>query len=96
MKLLSILMILFGITINLFGQQEVKFKVEELSKPENLLGTQDYNELYKRLILSDVNMYPFEVEKDSIDFSFNIIAKSEAPDSLVFFGYHSFFFILSS
>src|SRR5690606_32803682 len=29
--------------------------------------------------------------KDGIDFPFHIIAKSEAPDSLVFFGYHSFF-----
>jgi hypothetical protein len=84
-------MILLGITINVSGQQEVKFKVEELSKPEKLLINRDYDDLYKWLILSDVNMYPFEIEKDSIDFPFNIIAKSEAPDSLVIFGYHSFF-----
>lgn len=91
MRLFSILITLLGITINVFGQQEVKFKVEELSKPEKLLINRDYNDLYKWLILSDVNMYPYEIEKDSIDFPFNIIAKSEAPDSLVFFGYHSFF-----
>ena len=91
MRLFSILITLLGITINVFGQQEVKFKVEELSKPEKLLIKRDYNDLYKWLILSDVNMYPFEVEKGSIDFPFNIIAKSEAPDSLVIFGYHSFF-----
>lgn len=91
MRLFSILIILLGFTINLFGQQEVKFEVEKLSKPEKLLFNRDYNDLYKWLILSDVNMYPFQVEKDSIDFPFNIIAKSEAPDSLVLFGYHSFF-----
>jgi len=91
MRLFSILITLLGITINVFGQLEVKFKVEELSKPEKLLINRDYNDLYKWLILSDVNMYPYEIEKDSIDFPFNIIAKSEAPDSLVFFGYHSFF-----
>lgn len=91
MRLFSFLIILLGITINVFGQHEVKFKVEELSKPDKLLINRDYNDLYKWLILSDVNMYPFQVEKDSIDFPFNIIAKSEAPDSLVIFGYNSFF-----
>jgi hypothetical protein len=91
MRLFLILITLLGITINVFGQQEVKFKVEELSKPEKLLINRDYNDLYKWLILSDVNMYPYQVEKDSIDFPYNIIAKSEAPDSLVLFGYHSFF-----
>lgn len=91
MKLLLILFVLLVITINVSGQQEIKFKVEELSKPEKLLINRDYNDLYKWLILSDVNLYPFQVEKDRIDFPFNIIAQSDAPDSLVFFGYHSFF-----
>jgi len=91
MRKSSILLTLLGIAINVFGQQEVKFQVEELSKPEELLHNRNYNDLYKWLILSDVDMYPFEVERDSIDFPFNIIAKSEAPDSLVIFGYHSFF-----
>jgi len=91
MRRYSILVTLLGITIHLFGQQEVKFKLEDLSKPKKLLINRDYNDLYKWLILSDVKMYPFELEKDSIDFPFNIIAKSEAPDSLVTLGYHSFF-----
>ena len=90
MKHLLIQATLLLITINAFGQ-EVKFEVEQLSKPEALLMNRDYNDLYKWLILSDVNMEPFQVEKDGIDFPFHIIAKSEAPDSLVFFGYHSFF-----
>ena len=91
MRLFLILIALLGITINVFGQHEVKFKVEELSKPEFLLPTSGYSRLYKELILSDVNMSPYQLEKDSIDFPFNIIAKSNAPDSLVIFGYHSFF-----
>ena len=86
MKHLLIQATLLLITINAFGQ-EVKFEVEQLSKPEALLMNRDYNDLYKWLILSDVNMEPFQVEKDGIDFPFHIIAKSEAPDSLVFFGY---------
>lgn len=90
MRILTIITLL-GIALNLFGQQEVKFEVEKLSKPEKLLIRRDYNEIYKWLILSDFNMYPFQAEKDRIDFPFNIIAKSEAPDSLVIFGYHSFF-----
>ena len=91
MRLYSILITLIGITVNVCGQQEVKFKVEELSKPEKSLIKRDYNDLYKWLILSDYNMYPHQVKKDSIEFPYNIIAKSHAPDSLVVLGYHSFF-----
>ena len=92
MRLYLIIILLTGITINVFGQHEVKFKVEELSIPEKLLIKRSYNDVYKWLILSDVNMYPFQLEKDNIDFPFNIIAKSNAPDSLVIYGYHSFFY----
>src|SRR5690606_21195718 len=91
MKYFSLLIILFGITVSAFGQQKIKFKVEELSKPEKLLLNRSYHELYQWLILSDVNLYPYQLEKENIDFPFDIVAKSEAPDSLVTFGYHSFF-----
>lgn len=90
MRVLTLITVL-GITLNIFGLQKVKFEVEELSKPERLLLTRDYNEVYKWLIPSDVDLNYFRIKKDSIDFPFNIIAKSEAPDSLVVFGYHSFF-----
>ena len=90
MRVLTLITVL-GIALNIFGQQKVKFEVEELSKPERLLLTRDYNEVYKWLIPSDVDLNYFRIKKDSIDFPFNIIAKSEAPDSLVVFGYHSFF-----
>lgn len=82
---------LFGIILISYGQQGVKFEVEKLSKPEELLFTRNYDDLYKWLILSDNNMSPYQIEKEKIDFPFNIIAKSEAPESLVVFGYNSFF-----
>ena len=46
MKHLLIQATLLLITINAFGQ-EVKFEVEQLSKPEALLINRDYNDLYK-------------------------------------------------
>lgn len=90
MRVLTLITLL-GIALKIFGQQEVKFEVEELSKPNRLLMNRDYNEVYKWLIPSDVDMNYFQIKKNGIDFPFNIIAKSEAPDSLVTFGYNSFF-----
>ncbi len=78
-------------SISLSAQKEVKFKVEKLSKPERLLYEQEYKQIYKNLILSDAGMRPFELKKKTIDFPFNMLAQSGAPDSLVSFGYHSFF-----
>ncbi|MFV0592354.1 MAG: DUF4419 domain-containing protein [Draconibacterium sp.] len=85
------LLILLGITVNVFGQNEIKFQVEELSKPERLLFLTDYDKVYKHLILSDLSMNLFQVERENVDYPFNIVAKSEAPDQLVAMGYHSFF-----
>lgn len=90
-RFLFLIVTLVAATVNVFGQQEVKFQVEELSKPTKLLFNRDYDDLYKTLILSDVGMMPFEVKDSKIDFPFNIIAKSDAPDSLVTFGYNPFF-----
>ncbi|MCK3684309.1 DUF4419 domain-containing protein [Maribellus sp. YY47] len=85
------LLILLGITVNVFGQHEIKFQVEELSKPEKQLFLTDYDKVYKHLILSDLSMNLFQVEKDRIDFPYNIVTKSMAPYHLVTMGYHSFF-----
>lgn len=74
-----------------FAQSGITFKIEHLSKPEKALWLTSPNQVYRNLILSDVNLSEFEVKKDSIDFPFNIIAKSHIQDSLVTFGYHSFF-----
>lgn len=89
--LLKIVVLLFCISTSTLAQEEVKFKVEELSKPESLLKTTDYNDVFKRLISSDINMSPYRVKKENIDLPFNIIAQSKAPDSLVYLGYQSFF-----
>lgn len=70
----------------LFGQNGITFQVEELSRPEKQLYMSGYDRLYERLIDSDVGM-----SGNNNVFSCNIIAKSGAPDSLVTFGYHSFF-----
>ena len=74
-----------------FAQSGITFKVEELSRPEKPLWLTSPNQIYHRLILSDVNMSDLDIKRDSIDFPFNIIAKSRIEDSLVTFGYHSFF-----
>lgn len=73
-----------------FGQ-EIKFEIEKLSKPEELLHLQSYNDIYKNLILKDANLTKWEVERNGIKFKYNILAKSEAKDSLVNYGYNSFF-----
>ncbi len=73
-----------------YGQQ-ITFEVEKLSKPEEFLYLQSYDEIYRNLILKDANLSKWEIERNEIDFKYNIIAKSEAPDSLVSFGYNSFF-----
>lgn len=73
-----------------FGQ-EITFEVEKLSKPEKLLNLQSYTEIYENLILKDASLSRWEVERNGIDFKYNVLAKSEAPDSLVNYGYNSFF-----
>ncbi|MFA5328325.1 MAG: DUF4419 domain-containing protein [Prolixibacteraceae bacterium] len=91
MKTLLKTVILLIITINVFAQNQIKFQIEELSKPEKVLFTTDYDKVYKHLILSDLSMSLYQVEKNSLGFPYNIIAKSKAPDKLVAMGYHSFF-----
>ncbi|MFA6706031.1 MAG: DUF4419 domain-containing protein [Bacteroidales bacterium] len=85
-----ILISLFIIPIISFGQG-IKFEVEKLSKPKKLLYLQSYEEIYKNLILRDADLSKWEIERNKIDFKYNILAKSEAYDSLVNFGYNSFF-----
>lgn len=73
-----------------FGQG-ITFKVEELSKPEKLLYLQSYNDIYKSLTLKDASLSKWDIERSGTDFEYHILAKSEAPDSLVNYGYNSFF-----
>jgi hypothetical protein len=74
-----------------FAQPGITFKIEDLSKPEKSLWLTSPDKVYQRLILSDVNMSDFDIKQDSIDFPFNIVAQNQIQDSLVTFGYHSFF-----
>jgi hypothetical protein len=86
-----IIFILISIATNTFGQEGVKFKVEKLSTPEELLNERTCDEIYKRMILSDLGLSPNSEYLDSVEVPYNIIVQSETPESLVGFGYHSFF-----
>ena len=83
------LLILFSVPI--FAQNGITFKVEKLSKPEELLNLLSPNEIYESLILSDMDIEPYEIKEKNIKVPYHIIAKSESPDSLVSFGPNSFF-----
>jgi len=88
-KILTI--ILIGFSIITFGQNGITFEIENLSKPQKTLYLQSYEDIYKDLILKDVNLSKRDIKRNGIDFKYNILAKSQAPDSLVNFGYNSFF-----
>ena len=83
--------IMIGLAINVFGQKGITFKVEELTKPQELLKVQSCEDIYKKLIRIDYDLEERKITKDGIDFNFDIVAHNEAPDSLVNFGYNSFF-----
>lgn len=91
MKLLSLLICLLVITNHVSAQQAIKFKVEELSKPEKLLFPMAYDDILKHLILADKSVEPYYIRRTMPDYAFNIIAQSQAPDSLVFYGHQAFF-----
>ena len=78
-------------SVSAVAQKGVTFKIENLSKPEELLDLYSHNEIYERLILSDMDIAPYKVKMDNLKIPYNILAKSEAPDSLVSYGYNSFF-----
>ena len=83
MKKITMLFVLLVAGNYLSGQNGITFQVEELVRPEKQLYMSGYDQLYGHLIRSAGGMYGNDNE--------NIIAKSDAPDSLVTFGYHSFF-----
>jgi hypothetical protein len=75
-----------------FAQSAFTFIIEDLSKPEKALFLTPPDQIYQNLILSDASLNKYDIKKNNIDFSFNIIANSQIPDSLVTIGYHSFFY----
>jgi len=87
-----ILTILVCLPLSLFAQDGITFQVEELSKPEKRLFMTPSKGVYDRLMITDVNLHlNTNSEREKIVFPFNIVAHSELPDSIVTFGYHSFF-----
>ena len=87
----SILFLTTLLTVPCLAQNAKTFKIEDLSKPDKILLMQSSEQIFRRLILSDVKMSEYEIKQKNIDFPFNIIANSNKKDSLVSFGYHSFF-----
>lgn len=87
----AIILLSFFSIIPAFAQNAVTFEVEKLSKPETWLPTQTCDDIYKNLILSDVNLWLGKVKRENIDYPFHIITQSEAPEYLVSFNYNSFF-----
>ena len=90
MRVRLILLLIF-LPLLAYPQGGKTFKVEDLKKPDKLLWLSNYNDILQQLILSDVNLSKYDIKKEKIDFPFNIVSKSSSPDSLVYFGYHSFF-----
>jgi len=75
----------------MFAQNGITFQVEKLSKPEKYFFMHQSDDIYEKLILSDAYLHPQKIMDEGIDFPFNIVAKSQLPDSIVHYGYHSFF-----
>lgn len=50
-------------SVSTFAQNGITFKVEKLSKPEELLHLHSPNEIYENLILSDMNIEPYEIKR---------------------------------
>jgi hypothetical protein len=61
------------------AQNGKTFKIEDLKKPDKLFWQSSKNDIFQNLILS-------------VDFPYNIVASSNLPDSLVSFGFNSFFY----
>lgn len=87
-KLTLILILTSFIT---YAQKSITFKVEELKRPDKPLLLISSKDLYKNLILSEAMLNQRDISDNKIDFPYNIVAQSNAPDSLVYFGNHSFF-----
>ena len=86
-----LLLMLTLIPLMIFAQKGITIKIENLSKPDHLLRLEAYHNIYENLISSDVGLTRDQVASYSKDYPYNIVARSKAPDSLVNFGYHSFF-----
>ncbi len=81
--------LLVSLSLAVSAQDGITFKVEKLSKPKELLVRKSSQEIYKELIL--LANVPYGNKKERDEYPFQITAHSGRGDSLVSFGYHSFF-----
>lgn len=91
MKKIILTLVMNYFVVFSLAQEGVTFQVEELSKPEKALDVKAYEEIYEELILKDYELRKWDVKDRKLKVQYDILAKSNAPDSLVSFGYHSFF-----
>ena len=88
------MLLLFALLIPtcMFGQKSVTFKVEELSKPTELLPLKAYKDIHNYLIVQDLaDEVQEQIFQKKLAAPYNIVARSKGPDSLVNYGEHSFF-----
>ena len=79
-------------SVSTFAQNGITFKVEKLSKPEELLHLHSPNEIYENLILSDMNIEPYEIKKRRISrFLIISLQRANLPTVSFLFGPNSFF-----
>jgi len=88
---LTLIIIFFYSSTFLLSQRSINFEIEELTKPEYLLKQTPIDSIYKFLILNDAKLSHNNINNLKIDFDYGIIAQSETVDSLVYYGYNSFF-----
>lgn len=87
-KILGLLLLVFCLMpiSLLYSQEPVVIKIESLSKPEELLRTIPNELAWENLIRYETKIDSYE----NIPFDCNIVMMGEAPDSLVFVGFHPF------
>lgn len=72
-------------SVSTFAQNGITFKVEKLSKPEELLHLHSPNEIYENLILSDMNIEPYEIKKEEYQGSLSYHCKERISRQSRFF-----------
>lgn len=82
------LLLIFGLLpmSSVYSQEPIVIKIESLSKPEKPLLTLPTTSIWESLVRSEARISTF----DNIPFDHNIITMGEAPDSLVYKGFHPF------
>ncbi|MCC8424194.1 DUF4419 domain-containing protein [Mucilaginibacter sp. UR6-11] len=92
MKPVSFLVLLLFGSLSSTAQTSVVINVEKLKKPEKLLPVSAYDGILKELIRRDHHVWGYPPAKQAaLDPKFNIIAKSNVNEDLVYYDFHPFF-----